>query len=112
MLKVGVSDAVDHDLHRLLPDGISLELIPLRPTAPVEIEFWITPPWTSHAEQQLPFLRGMRVAASTTSPPRSGPSLPFSLRSNISLCTTICRKAPSGRGAKKPRLTITRCILR
>jgi phosphoglycerate dehydrogenase-like enzyme len=64
-LKVGVSDAVDHDLYRLLPDGISLELIPLRPTSPVEIEFWITPPWTSHAEQQLPFLRGMRVAQAT-----------------------------------------------
>jgi phosphoglycerate dehydrogenase-like enzyme len=65
MLKVGVPDAVDRDLHRLLPDGISLELIPLRPAATVEVEFWIAPPWTHQAEQQLPFLRGLRVVQAT-----------------------------------------------
>lgn len=65
MLKVGVPDAVDSDLHRLLPGGISLELLPLRPTHAVEVEFWIAPPWTSHAEQQLPFLRGLQVAQAT-----------------------------------------------
>jgi phosphoglycerate dehydrogenase-like enzyme len=65
MLKVGVPDAVDPGLYRLLPAGISLELIPLRPTSPVEVEFWIAPPWTSHFEQQLPFLREMRVAQAT-----------------------------------------------
>lgn len=65
MLKVGVPDAVDPDLHRLLPSGISLELIPLRPTQPVDVEFWIAPPWTHQAEQMLPFLRGLRVAQAT-----------------------------------------------
>lgn len=65
MLKVGVSDAVDHNLHRLLPDGISLELIPLRPASSFDVEFWIAPPWTHHAEQQLPFLKGLRVIQAT-----------------------------------------------
>lgn len=62
MLKVGVPDAVDPVLHRLLPGSIALELIPLRPTHAVDVEFWIVPPWTSQAEQQLPFLRGLQVA--------------------------------------------------
>lgn len=65
MLKVGVPDAVDHRLHRLLPDGISLQLIPLHPTDPVEVEFWIAPPWTNQAERQLPFLRGLHVIQAT-----------------------------------------------
>jgi phosphoglycerate dehydrogenase-like enzyme len=65
MLKVGLPEPVDHDLHRLLPPGIELKLIPLRPTHPVEVEFWITPPWTGQSEQMLPFLRGLRVAQAT-----------------------------------------------
>jgi len=66
MLKVGLPDAVDPDLHRLLPSGISLQLIPLRPTRPVDVEFWITPPVTPHSAQMLPFLRGLRVIQATT----------------------------------------------
>lgn len=65
MLRVGIPEAVDADLRRLLPDGISLELIPLEPTRAVEVEFWITPPWTGQAERQLPFLKGLRVAQAT-----------------------------------------------
>ncbi len=65
MLRVGIPDAVGAELHRLLPDGISLQLIPLQPANPVEVEFWITPPWTGQAERQLPFLRGLRVAQAT-----------------------------------------------
>jgi phosphoglycerate dehydrogenase-like enzyme len=65
MLKVGVPDAVDADLRRLLPSGISLQIIPLHPTSNVEVEFWIAPPWTGQAERMLPFLRGLRVAQAT-----------------------------------------------
>jgi phosphoglycerate dehydrogenase-like enzyme len=65
MLKVGVPDAVDPELHRLLPGGLSLELIPLQPTRNVDVEFWIAPPWTHQAEQQLPFLQGLCVAQAT-----------------------------------------------
>ena len=60
MLKVGVPDAVDPDLLRLLPEGISLELIPLQPERTVEVEFWITPPWTHQSEQQFPFANHVR----------------------------------------------------
>jgi phosphoglycerate dehydrogenase-like enzyme len=65
MLKVGVPEAVDPNLHRLLPSGIRLETIPLNPTAAVEVEFWIAPPWTGQAERMLPFLRGLHVAQAT-----------------------------------------------
>lgn len=65
MLRVGVPDAIDHDLHCLLPQGISLELIPLQPANAVEVEFWIAPPWKGQAARQLPFLRGLRVIQST-----------------------------------------------
>jgi len=65
MLKVGVPESVDPDLHRLLPEGISLELLPLQPTQPVEVEFWIAPPWSGQAQRQLPFLRGLKVIQST-----------------------------------------------
>jgi phosphoglycerate dehydrogenase-like enzyme len=65
MLKVGVPDAIDHDLYRLLPEGISLERIPLQPTSAVEVEFWIAPPWQGQAARQLPFLRGLKVIQST-----------------------------------------------
>ena len=65
MLKVGLPDAVDHDLHRLLPEGISLELIPLQPTAPIEVEFWVPPPWHGQAARQLPWLRGLKVIQAT-----------------------------------------------
>jgi phosphoglycerate dehydrogenase-like enzyme len=64
MLKVGVPEAVDPDLHRLLPEGIALELLPLQPTRPVEVEFWIAPPWSGQAQRQLPFLRGLKVIQS------------------------------------------------
>jgi phosphoglycerate dehydrogenase-like enzyme len=65
MLKVGVPEAVDPELHRFLPSGIALELIPLRPTHSVEVEFWVVPPWTRQAEQVLPFLEGLRAAQAT-----------------------------------------------
>ena len=65
MLKVGIPDAVDAELHKLLPSGISLELIPLAPVRAVEVQFWVTPPWTGQAERQLPFLQGLRVAQAT-----------------------------------------------
>ena len=65
MLKVGVPEAVDPDLLRLLPKGISLELIPVQPERKVEVEFWIIPPWTHQAEQQCRFLQGLRVAQAT-----------------------------------------------
>jgi phosphoglycerate dehydrogenase-like enzyme len=64
MLKVGIPDLVDSDLYRLLPEGIALELIPLKPKSEFDVEFWVTPPATSQAIDALPLLRGVRVIQS------------------------------------------------
>jgi phosphoglycerate dehydrogenase-like enzyme len=65
MLKVGVPDAVDPELHRLLPEGIALEIIPKQPDRALDVEFWIAPPFMKHAMQALPHLRGVRVVQAT-----------------------------------------------
>lgn len=62
MLKVGVPEAVDPELRRLLPAGIALEVIPAWPQREFEVEFWIVPPLQKQAEQAWPWLRGVRVA--------------------------------------------------
>jgi phosphoglycerate dehydrogenase-like enzyme len=64
MLRVGIPEAVDPRLHRFLPDGISLERIPVQPHQTHEIEFWIPPPWQGQAAAQLPYLRGLKVIQS------------------------------------------------
>ena len=65
MLKVGVPDAVDPELHRLLPDDIGIEIIPRQPDRAIDVEFWIAPPFIKHARQAWPHLRGVRVVQST-----------------------------------------------
>ncbi len=65
MLKVGVSEAVDPELFRLLPEGISLEVLPTEPQRPTEVDFWIAPPWPKHCTQAWPWLRGVKVAQSS-----------------------------------------------
>lgn len=61
MLKAGVPEAVDPDLHRFLPPEIHLEIIPLEPQRPHHVDFWIAPPWTHQCERAWPWLRGVRV---------------------------------------------------
>ncbi len=65
MLKVGLIESVDPELHRLLPAGIELVLIPSYPDRPLDVEFWIAPPLSAPAERAWPFLRGVRVVQST-----------------------------------------------
>jgi phosphoglycerate dehydrogenase-like enzyme len=62
-LKVGVPDAFDPELHRLLPEEIELIILPSRPEHSYEVEFWVAP-WGKHAEQAWPHLRGVRVVQS------------------------------------------------
>lgn len=64
MLKVGLPEAIDRELHRFLPEGIVVERIPVQPTTPIEVEFWIPPPWLGQAAGQLPYLRGLKVIQS------------------------------------------------
>lgn len=65
MLKVGVPEAIDPELHRLLPKDIELVVIPSHPEQPMDVEFWIAPPLPAQAERAWPFLRGVRVVQST-----------------------------------------------
>ena len=65
MLKVGIPEAVQPDLHQLFPTDIALEVIPFQPKRPYEIDFWIAPPWTHQAHQVWPWLRGVRVVQAT-----------------------------------------------
>lgn len=65
MLKVGVPEAFDPELHRLLPEGIALEIIPKQPDRAHEVEFWIAPPFMRHVIQAWPHLRGVRVVQAT-----------------------------------------------
>lgn len=64
-LKVGISEAVGEDLHRLLPKDIALEVIPSHPDRPYEVEFWIAPPTTPQTRRVWPWLRGVRVVQAT-----------------------------------------------
>lgn len=65
MLRVGIPEAVDADLHRLFPGDIRLEVIPFEPDRAFNVEFWIAPPWTKQAQQVWPWLRGVRVVQAT-----------------------------------------------
>jgi phosphoglycerate dehydrogenase-like enzyme len=64
MLKVGVPDAADPELHGLLPEGIAIEIIPQKPDRVLDVEFWIAPPFMKHAAQAWGHLRGVRVVQS------------------------------------------------
>jgi phosphoglycerate dehydrogenase-like enzyme len=64
MLRVGVPEAVNPELHRLLPPEISLVSIPRDPKQPLEVDFWIAPGWPGAADRMWPWLRGVRVVQS------------------------------------------------
>jgi phosphoglycerate dehydrogenase-like enzyme len=64
MLKVGVPEAVDRELHHFLPEGIALEIIPRQPERTYDVDFWIAPVYRSAAERSWPSLRGVRVVQS------------------------------------------------
>lgn len=65
MLKVGVPGTVDRALHAYLPEGIRVEVLPEEMTGPVDVDFWVVPPYAKEAEAMWPHLRGVRVAQST-----------------------------------------------
>ena len=64
MLKVGVPQAIDPELHRFLPEGIALEIIPRQPERTYDVDFWIAPVYRSAAERSWPSLHGVRVVQS------------------------------------------------
>lgn len=65
MLKVGVPDAIDPSLHACLPEDIQIEILSENMAGPVDVDFWIVPPYPKPAENMWRNLRGVRVAQST-----------------------------------------------
>ena len=65
MLRVGVPDTIDRALHVSLPRDVEVEILSEAMSGPVEVDFWIVPPYPKPAEAMWPKLRGVRVAQST-----------------------------------------------
>lgn len=65
MLRVGVPDSIDRELHGTLPKEVQIEILSEDMTGQVEVDFWIVPPFPKQAEAMWPKLRGVRVAQST-----------------------------------------------
>lgn len=65
MLKVGVPDTIDRALHASLPKDVEVVVLPEDISGPVDVDFWIVPPYAKAAEAMWPHLRGVRVAQST-----------------------------------------------
>lgn len=65
MLKVGVPDTIDRSLHEYLPKDVEVVVLPREMTGPVDVDFWVVPPFGKQAEAMWPHLRGVRVAQST-----------------------------------------------
>jgi phosphoglycerate dehydrogenase-like enzyme len=64
MLRIGVPDSIDRELLEYLPQGVQLEILPAQIETPVEVDFWIVPPYPKAAAVMWPMLRGVRVAQS------------------------------------------------
>jgi len=64
MLRVGVPEMIDRALHAHLPQDVHIEVLPAEIRQPVEVDFWIVPPYPKPAEAMWQQLRGVRVAQS------------------------------------------------
>jgi len=65
MLKVGVPDSIDRALHASLPEEVEVVVLAEDMPGPVDVDFWVVPPYAKAAEAMWPHLRGVRVAQST-----------------------------------------------
>lgn len=65
MLRVGIPETIDRALHESLPKDIEIEILREDMPGPVEVDFWIVPPYPKPAEAMWKHLRGVRVAQST-----------------------------------------------
>ena len=64
MVKVGVPHWTTKELLAKLPDEADIHILPEKPSAPIEIDFWIAPSSLRHAESVAPYLRGVKVVQS------------------------------------------------
>ncbi|MGC8549574.1 MAG: 2-hydroxyacid dehydrogenase [Acidobacteriaceae bacterium] len=65
MLKVGVPDTIDRALQASLPKDVDVVVLAEEMPRPVEVDFWVVPPYQKAAEAMWRNLRGVRVAQST-----------------------------------------------
>lgn len=64
MLRVGVPEMIDPALHAHLPQDVRIKVLPVDLNHPVDVDFWIVPPYPKVAEAMWRNLRGVRVAQS------------------------------------------------
>ena len=64
MVKVGVPHWADETLLAKLPSEAEVHVLPQKPSASVDIDFWVAPLFKQHAEPVAPYLRGVKVVQS------------------------------------------------
>jgi phosphoglycerate dehydrogenase-like enzyme len=64
MVKVGVPHWTTQELLAKLPAEADIHVLPEKPSAPIEIDFWIAPLSPRQAEPIAPYLRGVKVVQS------------------------------------------------
>lgn len=64
MVRVGVPHWADEPLLARLPAEVKVEVLPAKPSAPIDIDFWVAPLFAKDAEPVAPYLRGVKVVQS------------------------------------------------
>lgn len=64
MLRVGVPYWTSDALLAKLPAEAAVQVLPAKPSAPMEIDFWIAPVLAKDAQPVAPYLRGVKVVQS------------------------------------------------
>src|ERR1700761_3614551 len=64
MVKVGVPHWADEPLLAKLPPEAEVHVLPQKPSASVDIDFWVAPLFKQHAQPVAPYLRGVKVVQS------------------------------------------------
>jgi len=64
MVKVGVPHWADEPLLAKLPPEAEVHVLPKKPSASVDIDFWVAPLFKKDAEPVAPYLRGVKVVQS------------------------------------------------
>jgi phosphoglycerate dehydrogenase-like enzyme len=64
MVRVGVPHWADESLLAKLPAEIEVHILPQKPSAPIDIDFWVAPLFKQAAEPVAPHLRGVKVVQS------------------------------------------------
>ncbi|HEX3437309.1 MAG TPA: 2-hydroxyacid dehydrogenase [Pseudacidobacterium sp.] len=64
MVRVGVPHWTSEALIAKLPSEVNVVVLPEKPSAPIEIDFWVAPLFAKHARPVAPYLRGVKAVQS------------------------------------------------